>query len=131
MSGAIGKELQVFLSCLWYGTFLVMVYDSLRLLRGLIRHASWVIGLEDLIFWIWAAFFLFVHFFKDTYGAVRSYQLLGVAVGGVLWEIGCGRFLTKKLLFVSKWLKFHILRCRIFMYLRKAISLIKRVRSNR
>ena len=118
MSAAIGSELHHFLNCLWYGVVLFVIYDGLRIFRTTIRHTYWLIGLEDLIFWIWAAFYLFSHFFVDTYGAVRGYQILGVAVGGIFWEYGCGRFLTKKMIFCIRWLKFRAKRCKILMCMR-------------
>ncbi len=122
MSAAIGSELHHFLNCLWYGVVLFVVYDGLRVFRTIFRHVFWLIGLEDLVFWIWAAFYLFAHFFVDTYGAVRGYQLLGVGVGGTVWEYGCGRFLTKNLIFCIRWLKFRARRCKILMYMRSLKS---------
>ena len=117
MSAAIGSELHHVLNCLWYGVVLFMVYDALRIFREMIRHAAWVIGLEDLLFWIWAAFYLFSRFFVDTYGTVRGYQLLMTGIGGIIWEYGCGKFLTKKMIFCIRWLKFRVRRCKILMYM--------------
>ncbi len=122
MSAAIGGELQAFANCLWYGVVLFLVYDGLRVLRGMFRHAVWLVGLEDLLFWIWAALYLFAHFFQDSYGAVRAYQLLGVGLGGALWEYGCGKIVTKKLIFLIRCLKSRILRCKILAGMRKRIS---------
>ncbi len=130
MSAAIGSELHHFLNCLWYGVVLFGVYDVLRIFRELIRHGSWLISLEDIVFWIWAAFYLFSHFFVDTYGAVRGYQLLGVGTGGTIWEYGCGRFLTKKMIFYIRWLKFRARRCKILMYMRSLMPWEKRMREN-
>lgn len=131
MSAAIGSELHHFLNCLWYGVVLFGVYDILRIFRELIRHGSWLIGLEDIVFWIWAAFYLFSHFFVDTYGAVRGYQLLGVGTGGAIWEYGCGRFLTKKMIFCIRWLKFRARRCKILMYMRSLMSQKRKRKENK
>lgn len=122
MSAAIGGELAEFLNCLWYGIVLCSVYDGLRILRAVFRHVGWLTGLEDFLFWIWAALFLFSHFFQDTYGAVRSYQLLGTGIGGLFWEYGCGRFLTKKIIFFVRQLKFCIARCKILTDICNRIS---------
>ncbi len=130
MSGTIGGELQQFLNCLWYGVVLFGVYDVLRIWRVCVPHTLWVIGAEDLLFWIWAGFYLFAHFFIDTYGAVRVYQLLGVGFGGSIWEYGCGRFLTKKVIFCIRWLKFRIRRCKLFIGMCSLMSqLYKRKKS--
>ncbi len=131
MSAAIGSELHHFLNCLWYGVVLFAVYDSLRIFREMFRHVCWLIGLEDILFWIWAAFYLFSHFFMDTYGAVRGYQLLGVGVGGGIWEYGCGRFLTKKTIFFIRWLKFRIRRCKILLGMRSWMLQKKKARLER
>lgn len=122
MSAAIGSEFHAFVNCLWYGVVLFLVYDGLRVFRAIFRHAFWLIGIEDIIFWIWTALYLFSRFFMDTYGAVRGYQLLGVGIGGTVWEYGCGRIVTKKLIFLIRWLKFRILRCKIFIGMRSLMS---------
>ena len=131
MSAAIGSEWNHFLSCLWYGIVLFCVYDGLRIFRAIIRHGGWLIGLEDLVFWIWAAFYLFSHFFMDTYGAVRGYQLLGVGAGGTIWECGIGNFLTKKTIFYIRWLKFRARRCKILMYMRSLTSQKRKAKRNK
>jgi len=129
MSAAIGSEWNHFLNCLWYGVVLFGVYDGLRIFRVMIRHRNWMVGLEDIAFWIWAAFYLFSHFFRDTYGTVRGYQLLGVGTGGIIWEYGCGRFLTKKIIFFIRWLKFRVRRCKILVYMRSLMSQKKKRKS--
>lgn len=122
MSVAIGSELHHFLNSLWYGVVLFGVYDGLRIFRAIFPHGNWMVGLEDFVFWIWAAFYVFSHFFVDTYGTVRGYQLLGIGIGGVIWECGCGRILTKKMIFCIRWLKFRIRRCRILVYMHSLVS---------
>ena len=122
MSDTIGVEIHQFLNCLWYGVVLFGVYDALRIWRAFLHHASWAIEVEDLLFWIWAGFYLFAHFFVDTYGAVRVYQLLAVVLGGSIWEYGCGRFLTRKVIFCIRWLKFRVRRCKLSIGMRSLRS---------
>ncbi len=83
----IGKELFIFLpgGPSWSNrTSCIPLY---QLLREVVHHAHWVIELEDLIYWIGTAIFLFVQIYYTSSGIVRWYFILGVGIGGIIMSV--------------------------------------------
>ena len=50
-------------------------------MRSVIHHVHWVIELEDLIYWIGTAIFLFVQIYYTSSGSIRWYFILGIGIG--------------------------------------------------
>lgn len=80
-------EFAVFIHAILNGIFVVSVYLSLRVIRRLISHALWVINLEDALYWISTALYLFVQIYHTSDGIVRWYFVLGVVFGAILMRI--------------------------------------------
>ena len=78
----IGKELFIFLLAVLAGAIVRLAYRCISCLREVVHHAHWVIELEDLIYWIGTAIFLFV-------------QILDVAIFRAV-KSGCIRVCTNK-----------------------------------
>lgn len=77
----IGKELFIFLLAVIAGMIVRLVYCCLGCLRNVVRHTHWAIELEDLVYWMGTAVFLFVQIYNTSSGSVRWYFILGVAFG--------------------------------------------------
>lgn len=77
----IGKELFIFLLAVLAGAIVRLAYRCISCLREVVHHAHWVIELEDLIYWIGTAIFLFVQIYYTSSGSVRWYFVLGVGFG--------------------------------------------------
>lgn len=143
MSAYMGRELILFAKSVWYGSFLFFLYDCLRILRRTVPHTGAVIAVEDLLYWMGAAFFLFSVFFRENSGILRGYLFVGTGVGAFAWKYslstvwveGVSRMLIKirvilkipagKLLILAKRLKFWVVRCNISLY-RKGKSALKK-----
>lgn len=133
----MGKELVLFMKSVWYGSFLLMVYDCLRILRRVIPHSSGMIAVEDLIFWVGSSLFLFSSFFRENSGILRGYLFAGVVSGVAAWHFSLSRYFViyisavlikikqilkipvQKVLILVKRLKFWLGRCRISLYTRR------------
>lgn len=134
MSAYMGRELILFVKSVWYGSFLFFLYDCLRILRKTVPHTGAAIAVEDLLYWMGAAFFLFSVFFRENSGILRGYLFVGAGVGALAWKCslstvwvdGLSRMLikihvilkipTRKLLILAKRLKFWVVRCNISLY---------------
>lgn len=79
------------------GIWLMMVYDTLRLLRLMIRHHSLVIGLEDLFYWIGAGAVTFRLLYEYNDGILRAYIIGGVLAGMILYDRAVSRFVFRVL----------------------------------
>lgn len=97
----IGDELSVFFHAILTGAVVGGVYAFLVLVRKVISHSIVIISIEDIIFWIWAALYIFIRMYNTSYGSVRWYFILGIVVG-VLVELFLFRKCKKCL---DKWRK--------------------------
>jgi spore cortex biosynthesis protein YabQ len=81
----IYRELAVFCSFFLTGLFLGASYDLLRLLRGLIPHGDFLVNLEDLLYWLYAALVVFYMLYEKNDGQLRGYVFLGLVLGMALY----------------------------------------------
>lgn len=86
MSGVILGELQVVGTAFLSGALITFVYDLLRIFRRAVRHGNMWIGVEDAFFWIWAAFWIFSVLYRENDGSFRSYTLLSMAAGMIIYN---------------------------------------------
>ncbi|MDF2944786.1 MAG: hypothetical protein K0S01_3644 [Herbinix sp.] len=86
MNHAITVELQFFLRSILWGGLLLLVYDGLRIIRRLIKHDSFFVAVEDLIFWVAASLFIFIMMYKENNGIIRGFSVMGMAIGMILYH---------------------------------------------
>lgn len=77
----IGRELRSFLHADLTGIFVSSVYLWLRIFRRIIGHRLWLINLEDVLYWIGIALYVFVQIYHTSEGIIRWYFALGVGAG--------------------------------------------------
>lgn len=86
MSPKIIEELLVVGNAFVGGAFITVVYDGLRIFRRIFYHGNFWIGLEDLIFWIWTAFWIFSVLYRGNDGELRFYTLFSMAFGMIVYH---------------------------------------------
>ena len=79
----IQEEFMVFLAAVLSGGIIRLVYRCISCFRQIVRHNLTVIGIEDLIFWIGTAVYVFVQIYHTSDGSVRWHFILGVVVGAL------------------------------------------------
>lgn len=94
MNHAISVELQFFLISVLWGSILLLVYDSQRIFRRLIKHDSFFIALEDLAFWVAASLFIFAMMYRENNGIIRGFSVMGMSIGMVLYHYILSDFLV-------------------------------------
>jgi hypothetical protein len=77
MNHAISVELQFFLISVLWGSILLLIYDLFRIFRRLVKHDTFFVALEDLIFWVAASLFIFAMMYRRT---------MELSVASPLWE---------------------------------------------
>ena len=107
VSAEILKEADVLLAAFLTGALLLFVYDVLRMVRKIVPHKMWLVGAEDVVFWIGSALALFAMLYRENSGYIRGFVIGGVLVGMLLynlllsaWVVAGSVFLLKKVLFV-------------------------------
>lgn len=97
-----------FLASIISGIGILVCYDFFRILRSVVPHKNWVVFLEDYIFWVFSGIFVFLMIFQWNNGAIRSFALLGLAIGMAMYHLGPSKPIV---CIVSRILKKCILVC--------------------
>ena len=111
MSERIRYELLLTGLSLVMGGWLMIVYDSLRLLRLLIHHNSLFMGMEDFFYWIYAGGAVFMLLYEQNDGGLRGYVIAGVFIGMFLYDRLISRFFLKFLKNTWKYLRMKLDKC--------------------
>lgn len=82
----MNHELLLFFCSLWMGIFLLFCYDLLRIIRQLVRHSTFLVGLTDFFFWVGAAIYIFLGMYRRNQGIIRSYGILGIIAGMAVYH---------------------------------------------
>ncbi|WP_432630769.1 spore cortex biosynthesis protein YabQ [Brotaphodocola sp.] len=85
-SEAVFHEAHACWRSLAVGIVLMMIYDIFRLFRLLVKHSAWMIGVEDVIYWVFASFTVFGLFYLENDGALRFYMIGVVILGMILYD---------------------------------------------
>lgn len=138
------EELLFFCRAFWSGVCLAAGYELLLVFRKLVSHRSFLIGMEDIVYWCCVALYLFRMIYQGNDGVIRSYVLLSVCLGAFVFHIGPGRVLAEFLTRIfreifrflrlaakplGKWrkrLKFLWDRVKISLYEQKAMQKIRK-----
>lgn len=95
MSDAIGMEVQFFLTSVLWGIILLVIYDVLRIIRRIIKHAWFFVAVEDVLFWIVSAFLIFRMMYEQNNGIIRGFSILGMTLGMVVYNQSLSEYMVK------------------------------------
>lgn len=95
MSQYVRQEIFLFIKSFWYGAFLVLIYDLLRICRILRKSSNLVIAIQDIFFWILASVYLFVMCFADNSGVMRLYLYGATLAGTIVCYYSISRYFIK------------------------------------
>ncbi|MBR4083160.1 MAG: spore cortex biosynthesis protein YabQ [Lachnospiraceae bacterium] len=82
----MSKDTLFLLQAIEVGAAITFLYDWLRTLRRVIPHKQFAISLEDLFFWIFCAFQVFVWMYRVTNGGMRWFAVVGALTGMYLYK---------------------------------------------
>lgn len=85
MRSIIFGELRFFITSIFWGVILIVLYDIFRILRRVIKHSNFVVMLEDISYWSVNAILVFRMIFQYNNGVIRTYTIIGVFVGMILY----------------------------------------------
>ena len=87
----IETEVVIFFYAALTGMVLFCGYQILLLIRRLVRHHPLAVGVEDIGFWLLVSAYVFRQMYCTTYGSIRWFFVLGIAVG-LLTAVGGAAF---------------------------------------
>ena len=86
MNQDIVIELNFFLTSILWGVILLIMYDVFRILRRIIRHNSFFIFLEDIIYWVVSSILIFRMMYRQNNGIIRGFAILAILVGMFMYH---------------------------------------------
>jgi len=95
----------LFLSAVMVGAAIGLFYDAFRVLRKTARHNRLAVQIEDFIFWVAATGLTFYYMLHRSYGEIRVFTLIGVAVGVLLYFVTVSRWVVTAFVAVVNYLK--------------------------
>ena len=100
MSADIYTESREIGYAILWGLELAFFYDGLNILRNVMRHKEIFIYIEDFIYWLSAALFVFDRLYKIGNGQIRWYMALGVGIGMFFYKLTVSKWLVKGASFI-------------------------------
>lgn len=97
MSPNIQMEARLLLLSMAAGAGLMALYDVLRLLRLVLPHSWLLVGVEDMLYWIFAGFAVFYLLYRENDGGLRFYVIGTVFLAMVVYDRICSSFFLKLL----------------------------------
>lgn len=86
ISESIFQEADFFAVSVMSGCFMVFLYDILRVFRKLVKHGAVFTALEDVIYWILAALFIFAMLYRKNDGLIRGFAIGGILIGMLFYN---------------------------------------------
>lgn len=107
----IREELMVFISAMFAGLVVRLVYRCITTLRKFLPHKLWVINVEDICFGLGSGLYLFVQIYHTSDGSVRWYLVLGIVLGLIFASLSLRKIekVTKKIYTSKKEKNFELL----------------------
>ena len=78
ISQEISGEALRFLLFMLAGILLILAFDLFRILRRLIPHRTGMVAVEDMLYCIGSAIFIFIMLCRENDGAIRGFCMLGM-----------------------------------------------------
>ncbi len=97
MSSTVEFQAHFFMVSVLWGSFIVVIYDVLRIIRRIIKHSNFLIALEDILFWVVSSIIIFVMLYEQNDGSIRGFAILGMVLGMILYNLTLSRLLVKYL----------------------------------
>lgn len=86
MSGTINYEIRLLVMSFLTGAGFLVVYDCLRVFRLLCPHHYIAVGIEDMLYWIYAALMTFSLLYRENDGDIRAYAVVAAFAGMALYQ---------------------------------------------
>jgi len=102
MTEIINLEVQFFLTSVLYGIMLLVVYDSIRIIRRIVPHKAFFVAVEDILFWVVASIAIFIMIYERNNGTIRGFAILGMLLGMIIYNQLLSSFIVKGITFVIK-----------------------------
>jgi len=94
-----------FLIIVMLGIILGFFYDIFRTIRRIIHHNNIILQLQDFFYWILAALLVFFVLLHIDSGQIRSYSIIGLILGGIIYFAAFSTYILKFALVVAYYIQ--------------------------
>ena len=109
---SICRQTYIFLLSCLAGMFSGFIFDIFRIKRKLVKTSDIVVYIEDIVYWLIISVVLFALMYYSNESEVRSYILLGIFIGVIIYIFIFSKYvllsLTKIIKILCKMIKFPI-----------------------
>lgn len=96
------REAYVFICAMGSGAVAGFIYDLFRLKRKAMKTKAFLLGLEDIVFWVFTALLVFITAYFSSDGEVRLYFLFAAFLGVLIYHWLFSRWVIQILTFLVK-----------------------------
>lgn len=94
ISATVNEEAGLFMQAVFTGMILFALYDVLRVFRRVFIHGIVLVSVEDVMYWIFCAMYMFGIILKENSGGIRCFFVAGVMFGAVVYYFGLSRYVV-------------------------------------
>lgn len=116
MNILVSEQLNIFGWAIVFGISIGLFYDFIRIFRRIIPHRRFLIGFEDLVFWLITGIAVFGYIFNSTDGIIRGFIFIGLSLGILLYYLILSNLIVSKITYFLKQLM------KLFTPITKSIS---------
>lgn len=91
------NQVYIFLSAVYMGIIIGFIYDIYRVVRILSNPTKLVTGIMDILFWVTVTLLSIIGFFYVSSGEIRLYNIIGLAIGWMLYLLTLSRYIIRLL----------------------------------
>jgi len=99
---SIGEQVYIFLYAILAGAIAAFLYDLLRIKRRAVKTGVIFVGLEDILYWLTVAVFLFITVYNSNSGQMRGFIFIGNVIGVMLYEALLSNLIIKSSMMVIR-----------------------------
>ena len=85
MNQMITEQSLLFLTAVQIGVLMGVLFDLVRIFRKLIKHPSFLVQIEDMLYWVVCGFMGFYMLYICNYADIRPYIFIGIVLGGIFY----------------------------------------------
>ena len=88
MTGAVSRTIagegSLLAASFLFGIVLMLLYDVFRIFRHIVKHNTFLLAVEDILYWGFCAIGIFAMLYEENDGLIRWFVIGGVAAGMLL-----------------------------------------------
>ncbi len=101
----IAAQTVLFLQSLLVGAALGLLYEPFRLMRALVRLPSWLVFVQDILYFLLAGFVTFSFMLAEETGKIRFALVVGELIGAALYLLTVGELINRLLVWALRLVK--------------------------